>query len=226
MRFWIVGLLLFLSGCDSADQEITVFTISFPFGDSDQEWTGDFADYPENDSATYQLYLGHDLLPQNLNTTGDARALHISGSNGNHDLFMFIKGKATGLRPNTSYELLFTVKIGSNASTTTGANVIVKAGASLVEPQKELQEGVYRMNIDKGTLTESGSDMINIGNIGTIASPTGFTMITRTNSSSNKFLITTDATGEIWLVVGTDSGFEGDTELYYTQVDVSFNQVD
>lgn len=232
MRFLIVGLLVFLSGCNDGEQEITVFTISFPFGDTAQGWTGDFADYPEADSVAYGLYFGHDLLPDNLNSTGSTFGLQLSGNNGSDDLFMFIKKKITGLRPNKTYELLFTVKLASNAPTgavgvggAPGENVYLKAGASIVEPLKELQAGMYRLNIDKGNQAEEGADMINIGHIGVSAGTTAFTIITRTNNSKNSFTITTDEAGEIWLVVGTDSGFEGLTTLYYTQVDVAFNQV-
>src|SRR5690242_12009007 len=112
-KFWIAGVLVLLIGCSFPDQEITVFSISFPFSDSDQEWTGDFADYPEADSIAYGLYFHHDLLPANLNATGIIHGLHISGSNGNNDLFMFIKKKISGLRPNATYEVLFKVNIAS-----------------------------------------------------------------------------------------------------------------
>jgi hypothetical protein len=224
MRFWIVGLLAFLSGCDYSDQPITVFSISVPFSETDQEWTADFADYPENDSIAYELYADHDLLPENLNSTGEIMGLHISGKSTNRDLFMFIKGKISGLLPNTTYELLFTVKVASNTPSSVGENVKLKVGATLIEPRKELQAGVYRMNINKGNQAEGGSDMITIGNV-VSTSTTGFAIITRTNSSKNDFTITTDETGEIWIVIGTESGIDGLTELFYTQVDVSFNQL-
>src|SRR5690349_8208033 len=114
MRFWIVGLLVFLSACDGGDQDITVFSVSIPFTETDQGWTGDFADYGEADSLAYALYFDHELIPQNLNSTGELHGLHISGRNGNHDLFMFVKGKISGLRPNKTYELLFAVRMASN----------------------------------------------------------------------------------------------------------------
>ena len=225
MRFWILGLLVFLTRCNDGEQAITVFTISFPFNDSFQGWVGDFADYPETNSIAYELYVGHDLLPENLNTNGETRGLHISGKGNNRDLFMFMKRKISGLRPNATYELLFSVKLASNMPTGgIGESIHLKAGASILEPRKELQAGVYRMNIDKGELAEGGEDMITIGNVG-VSSTTQFLMITRTNSSKNSFTITADESGEIWLVVGTDSGYDGTTSLYYTQVDVSFNQL-
>ena len=225
MKFWIVGLLVFLIGCSFPEQEVKVFSISFPFGSSDQGWIGDFADYPEADSVTYGLFYKYDTLPTNLNAKATIHGLHISGNNGNADLFMFIKRKISGLRPNATYELLFNVRVASNASTATGQSVHLKAGASLVEPRKELQAGIYRMNIDKGNQATEGVDMISIGNISVNTTTTQFTIITRTNNSDNSFAVTTNDAGELWLIIGTDSGFTGTTTLYYTQVDVLFNEL-
>lgn len=226
----IFALIIFLGAC-SSEQEVTVFSVSYIFSDSDEEWTGDFADYPEGDSVANGLTFKHEALPANLNTSGTLKALHISGANPDKDLFMFVKRKITGLRPNKTYSLLFNIKMASSAPTgiengAPGENVFVKVGASLVEPKKELQTGVYRMNIDKGNLGVDGLDMITIGHIGVAATTTVYTIINRSNSSTNDFQITTDATGELWLVVGTDSGFEGTTSLYYTQIDVYANQLD
>lgn len=223
--------MVFLGACTLPDREITVFSISYSFYDSDEGWTGDFADYPEGDSIHYELLFKYDSLPKNLSLTDSA--LYISGNNHSDDLFMFIKKKISGLRPNTTYNLLFNVKVASDAPTEAvgiggapGESVFLKAGATLEEPKKELETGMYRMNIDKGNQAEDGTDMINIGNVGVSATTTEFTVITRNNNSSNSFFLTTDASGEIWLVVGTDSGFEGKTTLYYTQIDVLFNEVD
>ncbi|MCD4693477.1 MAG: T9SS type A sorting domain-containing protein, partial [Calditrichales bacterium] len=42
------------------------------------------------------------------------------------------------------------------------------------------------------------------------------------NNISHPFPITTDAGGEVWLIIGTDSGFEATTTLYYNKIDVTF----
>lgn len=225
----VVGIIALVS-C-SKDQEISVLSVSYLFNESDQDWTGDFADYPEGDSITYQLVIKHDTIPTGTNVESKTRGLLVSGENLNDDLFMFIKKKISGLRPNTQYEVLFNAKFASIAPTDVvinppGESVILKVGATVLEPKKVLDAGVYRMNIDKGNQEEEGSDMINIGHVGVGATTKKFTVITRNNSSSNSFIMTTDATGEVWLVIGADSGFEGTTMLYYTQVDVAFNAVD
>jgi hypothetical protein len=79
------------------------------------------------------------------------------------------------------------------------------------------------MNIDKGSLNESGNDMIAIGNI---ATPSGsYTQITRTNSTNlnSPFRVKSNSRGEIWLIVGTDSGSSGKTTLYYSKINLTLS---
>lgn len=226
----LCGVLLV--SCNLDEQEITVFSITYNFNTADNGWTGDFADYPEGDSIAYELFFKHDTLPTNLNSNATKKALHISGNNKSDDLFMFIKKKVIGLRPNTEYEVLFNIKFASDAPTgavgiggSPGESVFLKAGASILEPKKILVDGMYRMNIETGSQSESGSDMHTMGTIGVASTTTQFTQITRYNNSSSSFIVTTDDNGDVWLIVGTDSGFEGTTTLYYTQIDVLFNEI-
>lgn len=232
----VLMVLLFpLVSCDlSADQQMKVFSFSFDFSTADQGWTGDFADYPDGDSIGYELLFKHDTLPTNLNQNKTKSALLISGNNGSDDLFMFVKRKLSGLRPNATYELLFNVQLASDAPTNSvgiggapGESVYLKVGATIEEPNKELDvDNMLRMNIDKGNQSEDGEDMIVIGHIGVAPTTSQFTSITRNNNSTSSFIATTDGNGELWLIVGTDSGFEGATTLYYMKIDVLFNQLD
>jgi len=223
--------IIVLFSCEMNNQQVGVFSYSFDFSTTAEDWTGDFADYPQNDSVVFELQLEHALLPENLSKT--RMGIKVSGNNLNDDLFMFVKRKLTGLRPNTPYNVLFNVKFATKAPTgafevggAPGESVIVKAGASVVEPQKTLSSGIYRMNINKGSNFESGTDMLTIGNVGVAATTTQFTEVFRNNNSSNPFQVTTDNNGEVWVIVGTDSGYRGATTLYYTAVDIVFNAVD
>jgi hypothetical protein len=229
---WIV-LVLTVSACSLSDPDFyRAFSITYDFSDDDEGWVGDFADYPVDDSIAFGLDFDHTFLPTELDES--KKALKLTGTNGSDDLFMFVKKKLMGLRPNTTYAILFNVKVASNAPTNTpgvggapGESVFLKVGASTIEPKKVLdeEEMMYRMNIDKGNQNEEGEDMINIGHIGVAANTTKFTVITRNNTSSKPFFITTDNKGEIWVIVGTDSGFEGNTTLYYTSIDILFNEI-
>lgn len=201
-------------------------TFTFDFAQDNQGWSGDFADYPVGDSVFYELEFIRTTLPAPLDT--DKFALKISGNNHSDDLFMFIKRKITGLLPNTTYQLLIDVEFASNAPTNAfgvggppGEGVRMKAGAMLIEPLKVNDGGFYLMNIDKGNQSVGGVDMDTIGHVGVSDTTTVFALINR-NNATHPFTITTDSNGECWVCIGTDSGFEATTTLYYNIITLTF----
>jgi hypothetical protein len=80
------------------------------------------------------------------------------------------------------------------------------------------------MNIDKGNQSIPGVDMDTIGHIGVSDTTTKFTLINR-NNTARLFTITTDSNGEVWVCIGTDSGFEGRTTLYYNKITLTFTNI-
>jgi hypothetical protein len=98
----------------------------------------------------------------------------------------------------------------------------MKAGATLVEPQKINSGGFFLMNIDKGNQSMGGTDMETIGHVGVSDTTTEYTLINR-NNASHLFPITTDSEGAVWVCIGTDSGFEATTRLFYHQINLSFS---
>ncbi len=229
----LFAFLILLGGCSiDDDPSASIFTASFDFSESLDDWQADFAELPagEDDSAFYELRYAYTNLPQNL---GGKKALMLSGNNHSDDLFMFIKRKITGLVPNTTYTLVFEVQLASNAPQgsvgaggSPGGSVFLKAGASKVEPAKTVENGRYVLNIDKGNQSTSGQNAIVLGDIAIPANTTDYTLISRSNVASSYgplFMAETNSEGEIWLVVGTDSGFEGITTLYYTRINIVFS---
>lgn len=226
-------LLIVLSSCSFSDDNpsISVFTASFDFSKSQDGWEGDFADFPANleDSAFYELKFAYTDLPSNL---GAKKSIMMSGNNHSDDLFMFIKRKIAGLIPNTNYTLVFEIELASDAPAgsvgvggSPGESVYLKAGASSVEPVKVVQSNQYVLNIDKGNQSTSGSNAIVLGDVAIPAGGYGFTLISRTNASysAQPFIAQTNSAGEIWLLVGTDSAFEGTTTVYYTKMNIVFS---
>lgn len=65
-----------------------------------------------------------------------------------------------------------------------------------------------------------GQDAVLLGTIGIEGNVFKYQIIKRTNQNS-PFTATTNAQGELWVLVGTDSGFEGFTKLYYTKINVN-----
>jgi len=93
----------------------------------------------------------------------------------------------------------------------------------VVEPVVVEDDGCHlRMNIDKGNQTTDGEAMIRLGSV---AHPevTGEEYRIKTLDNLERPLqVVSDSEGRIWLIVGTDSGFEGPTALYYARIAYAF----
>ena len=142
---------------------------------------------------------------------------------------MFAKRQITGLDPNTTYLADFEIEIASEAGNDCSGiggspAILLKAGATIIEPIAEPDStGFLMMNIDKGNQTEGGNDAQVLGDIGVdvdCLNPV-FQIKKLGSQQNNLFEITTDDTGSVWLIVGTDSGFEGITNLFYTEIQVT-----
>ncbi len=224
-RLPILAFLLVFAGCmsDADTSGITIFSQNFDFSADQHDWQHGFSEYPAgpDDSTFYELKYGYVVEP-----TGTTKSIMLSGNNRSTNLFMYLKRKLDGLAPNTLYTLTFNVSLFSDADATLVAptdNVFLKVGATGIEPKSVIDKDRYVMNIDKGVQSESGDDMITIGNV---ATPTGtYSQITRTNSANlnSPFEVKTNSRGEIWLIVGTDSGATGKTTLYYSKIFVTLS---
>jgi hypothetical protein len=95
-------------------------------------------------------------------------------------------------------------------------------------------------SVDKGQQVTSGREMILIGNFagggGTCTAGEYRAKSLSTASPepqpvpappppADALLLTADAQGRLWIVIGTDSGFEGRTEIYYLEGFATFTPV-
>jgi len=226
----VFGLLCF-SSCSLADDSgLTILSDYYDFTETGPDgWAVDFADYPtgEEDSMGYELEFAYTNLPGTLSSK---KGIKISGNNHSDDLFMFMKKKVTGLPPSTLFSVIIQVELASNAPTGSvgiggapGESVFLKAGTSSVEPKKINTGNLYELNLDKGNQATDGDDLINLGHIGVASATTDYQLIVRTNESqSTPYYVQSNSQGELWLIVGTDSGYEGTTTLYYTRLNFVF----
>ena len=204
-------------------------TYTYDFSISDQQFEGGVSDFGVEQSDQHQFTFHNTNFQPPLDTMRLAQ--YISGINPSDDLFMFMKKKISGLQPNTTYKVTFVVEFASYYPTNAfgvggppGEGVTMKAGLTLVEPDTMIimKGGPYVvMNIDKGNQSQPGVDMDTIGHVGVSDTTTVYTMKTNHNID-HPFTFTTDHTGEAWLIIGTDSGFEAQTELFYSSVTVDF----
>ena len=198
--------------------------LNYSFASGAEGWIGDFADLPPGEDDFYELEFEHTGLPEPLDESNGA--LMLSGNNHSDDLFMYLKKEITGLVPNQEYQIIFEVEFASNVAEgmfgiggSPGESVYIKVGATAVEPEKELDEdGFLRLNIDKDNQSQSGEDMVVIGNFANGTDENVYTL--KTLSNSTPFRATASDDGTLWLLVGTESGFEGTTTIYYNNIEV------
>ncbi|SOC11289.1 protease stability complex PrcB-like protein [Ureibacillus xyleni] len=202
-------------------------TFSYKFIGGAEGWEGAFSDYEEDMDikATFE----HKFLPSEVGKS--LEGLYLSSSNRSDDVFMYIKKKLStedGIKPNTTYQVNLAFDLVTNigpdldigAGGSPGGSVFVKAGATAVEPKPILEKNYYRTNIDHGDQSEGGTDAEVIGNI----TKTSEGDLYEIKPFEHKVEVTTDENGELWLVIGTDSGFEGITSLYYTNIHATITE--
>jgi len=224
--------LLIFNGCTLSDAPgLRILSDYYDFStEADTEdWAVDFADYPtgEADSLNYALTYAYTNLPGNLSSK---KGIMISGNNHSDDLFMFMKKKITGLPPETVFSVIFQVELASNAPIgsvgaggSPGESVFLKAGASTTEPKKINNGDLYELNLDKGNQSRDGDDLVKLGHIGVTSTTNDYQLIVRTSENNpSPFYVRSNSEGEVWVIVGTDSGFEGTTTIYYTRLNFLF----
>ncbi len=198
---------------------------SWDFATDSEGWLGGFSDYPPDIGTGYNLQFEWSALPAEV---GPGGGLLMSGNNHSDDLFMFIKRQITGLAQSTQYLLDVTVILDSNAPATCGGaggapgeSVFVKIGAVPFEPLSSVNSaGMLTMNLDKGNQSVGGADMKVVGNISNTLPCPSATYQAKTLSLTG-FSVRSASDGTLWLVIGTDSGFEGITTLYYAHISAS-----
>ena len=213
-RFSVSSSLVFIAwmGLTACKEEVECgcveppleFTYTFKAGQ--EGWKAGFADYPVGENDFYE------------------KGFKITGNNHSDDLFMFITRPVADLRPNATYQLVVEVEFASNAPQSSfgiggspGSSVYLKAGAVDEEP-KAIQDGdFWQMNLDKGNQSQAGADMQVLGTVGTNREDFTYALVTLDNRD-DPFTVQTNDQGVLWVIIGTDSGFEGTTTLYYHRI--------
>lgn len=226
--FFLLFIASLAFGCDDEKEDdiaVPADTFTYEFESGAEGWKGGFADYPKDwDTTRFEFVYQHTNLPAAVNNSG--KAMLISGRNISDDLFMFMKKQITGLEPNQTYKATFMVELASmypeesvGIGGSPGSSVYLKVGGTTAEPMPVVMEDDIRMNIDKGGQSLGGKDMVVVGTIGIAGDQSKYTLIQRDNGQ-NPVEVTADSNGSLWVIVGTDSGFEGTTRLYYNTIEV------
>lgn len=215
----------------SCDEEVTdpkatiVKETNFNMGAD--SWTAIYAEFPKNDTAFYELESGIKSLPAPLDTT--KKGFMLSGNNHSDALQMYVSKQISGLIPNTNYSVETEVELASmypNRSVGIGGSPgnsvhLVSKFATLgytLEPGKSEQDNVKLVLNKQGSVLEQ--------DLGDVAIPSDqyiYQLINRKKSSASQ-VVKSDQNGKLWAVVGTWSGFEGITTLYYTKIKITLTK--
>ena len=213
-----------LAGTAAAKE--TTAGLAFDFNQNDGGFTPIFSDYPNEQGVEefYELRSGHEEVP----IAEAGKGLFLSGNNHSDDLFMGYYKDLIGLVPETEYQFTVRFQLATNVGNdmigiggAPGESVFVKCGVASKEPENSLDSlNHFCLNIDKGSQSTSGSDMIVVGNLAKeeINRPGEYEF----NEIETKVIARTDEAGTAYLVIGTDSGFEGVTSYYLDDISVSW----
>ena len=212
--------------------------LEFDFRDGAQGWEAGFAEYAPEMEDMMQLEAGIRSLPSELEIEGTS--YYLEGMNHSDDLFMFLKrrlGTDDGVVAGQEYLIKFTIVFASNAPSgavgiggSPGESVFLKAGASAVEPEVYLDSATnyYLMNVDKGSGNSGNGRATSV--TGDIANGLSADMenppyVSIKQQHEHEYTVNASPDGGLWLLVGTDSGFEGLTGIYYQRIAVTLNPV-
>lgn len=213
-----------LTGC--AGEKNTANEVWFDFSENNGGFSPIFSDYPNEPDVEkfYEFRSSYEEVP----VAEAGNGLFLSGNNHSDDLFMGYFKELNGLAPETEYLFTIRFKLATNVESdmigiggAPGESVFVKCGVASEEPENSLDSlNHFRLNIDKGSQGTSGSDMIVVGNLSKeeINCPGEYEF----NEFETKVIAWTDKEGAAYLVIGTDSGFEGVTSYYLDDISVSW----
>lgn len=221
-----VAILSLLAACGGGNEDNKPQRLSMlvDFDKGVTGWAGGTADYtPE--TAPVNVKFEAKALPAPLTGKGYL----IGGTNQSDDLFVFVKKQFTGMEKNGVYNVTFSVKFASSVPSgcfgvggAPGEAVWVYAGATATEPKAiTTNDGYIRMNVDRGNQGGGGKEGDILGNIANGQACGGTpAFASKTLKSEKPLKVTADANGDVWLMLGIDSGFEAYSEIILQSVEM------
>lgn len=187
------------------------------------------ADYSIRHAEAVSFKSGIRVIPDLV----DKKGYLLEGINLDDDLFMYVSTKYSNLRPNTNYQVNFKkIEFATNEPTgRVGAGgspaVHVKAGASTEKPEPQIIDRYYRMNIDHGNQGSEGQNTVIMGNFAKDSTNNTSDYEIKVLEPLKKYKIAkTNSDGELWIFVGTESGFQSSkTAIYFTSANFEIGEV-
>ncbi len=230
-----ISILVLITGCDFLESTgISSIEFEYDFTESTHNMEAFFTGYPVGWGENMELTSEYRSLPEPLDTENDAH--FISAINHSDNVKMLFRKQVEGLEPNNTYAVGYTVEFAtdspSNAAGIGGApgeSVKVIAASSTLKPEPIIDEnshddGYYLLNTqynDDPAAWYDNAIMGDVANSRQYEDGREFEL-KEVSSVVGHDQVTTDENGEAWILFGTRSGFEGQTDLYYTYLSVEF----
>lgn len=199
---------------------------NFDFEEGDSGFLPIFADLPavEGTEEFYELEHGHVTVP----VEGAGKGMFLSGNNHSDDLFMGYYKELAGLAPGERYVFQVAFQLATDVEGgliriggSPGSSVYVKGGVTAQKPvAAETEEQYYRLNLDKGNQGTGGADMALLGDIEKYDPQRPGEYEFKTFAFSAEAVPGED--GKVYLILGTDSGFEGTSSWYADNISVQW----
>lgn len=224
-KIFMVGLAVSLVVSCRKHNDHTALPYTSDFSKNTDGWQAFFSDYHAGREEDYELSFQHAMVPEPLDN--GLKALRISGNNHSDDLLSMVYRKFDGLIPNKTYSIYIEVELASNVPSNWfgvggSPNLSLGAGAIAEVPANTVdEEGLYRPNFSSEIQSHASNETFKVlGTIGVGEDATQYALITRDNNDM-PLVTTSNEQGELWVLIGTDSGFEGETTLYYKSIKVN-----
>lgn len=221
---------------DGNDNDASAIELRYDFNQGDGGWEAAFSDYgPE-----FQMELDSGIAPLPDTLDQDGTGFQLTGMNRTDDVFMFLKrkiGPEDGIQAGQAYQVTYRIVFASDAPTgcagvggAPGEAVFLKAGVVSEEPDVALVDGYWELTVDKSNQSTGGRDVWLVGDIANgidceeaLEAGQPYAVVER--EYRHDVDVTAGSGAELWLIVGTDSGFEGRTTLYYMEIEVVLEPV-
>lgn len=193
--------------------------------DHGTEVTPLFTDYGMVMEDIMELDSGFVAAPDEI---GGGTAFMLTGVNRSDDLWMSMSAPVESLSATTAYELSVRVVVATNAPSNCpgvgGATsaLTLKVGAIDRVPTRSRVGDDYTPNYDKGAQIEGGTELSvvseQLGNARGCEEEARYETLEFTHTHPTP--VTSSVDGKLWVVLGTDSGYEGLSRLLYRRVEI------
>ena len=195
-------------------------------------WNAVFAEYPDGENVFYELTSGLKNLPEPLDQT--KKSFMLSGNNHSDALQMWLVKQLSGLSPESKYSIETEVElaskypdgsVGIGGSPGNSVRLVSKFATEgyALEKGKDAGDNI-KLTLKKVESVPESVLEFELGDVSITSDQYVYKLITRKKSSDANVAVT-DKNGKLWAIVGTWSGFEGISTLYYTRIKFTLTKI-